>query len=97
MTPGAFRALELLSLADNKLTGTLPATWRAFGALDLSINPINGSLPEVWVQSPASASMQYLNVAGTGLSGNLPPDVSTLTFPGLPRSTVRGPVCNFLC
>lgn len=68
-------SLEVLNLASNSLTGSIPeqlAQCQRLLYLDLSSNKLEGSLPSFSVQC-----MVVFNVSGNGLTGELPGKFST--------------------
>ncbi|CAI5493753.1 unnamed protein product, partial [Closterium sp. Naga37s-1] len=60
-------SLEILAMAHNQLQGSLPSILdsTALTALDVSENQLHGSLPD---SISRLASLQLLNVSGTGLT-----------------------------
>lgn len=61
------RSPSCRDLAQNALTGSLPAEWAALGSLsrlDASSNYLSGGLPEAWHALP---SLQELSLASNNL------------------------------
>jgi Leucine-rich repeat (LRR) protein len=75
--------LEVLSLGNNSISGTLPPAWQlppALQQLFLWGNPIFGSIPPGWTLPD---SLQMLELRATDLSGSLP---ETWTLPASLRA-----------
>ena len=71
--------LSAITLANNRLAGTLPATWAnltSLRRLDVARNNVGGTLPSEWANMTA---LYYLDLNSNNISGTLPPTWATLT------------------
>ncbi len=100
-------ALESLSLGNNQLTGTLPASWgddsefETLRTLSLENNRLSGTLPPAWGRSKAfyEAFGVHLRLDNNTLSGMVP---SSWLKPGSfifnhfsTEALDQGPLCGF--
>ncbi|PSC69697.1 Serine threonine-kinase CTR1 isoform A [Micractinium conductrix] len=88
-------SLQILSLYNQNVTGTLPVAWGAKGAfanlteLDLTHNQISGTLPEGWADEGAFPVLSTLRLERNKLNGTLPASWATNSEAHTPFMTLR--------
>lgn len=63
--------VQILSLQNNRLTGTVPSSWQFAGLQELYLqdNDLEGGLPSAWGSNGTFASLQILMLDDNDLGG----------------------------